>query len=351
MKEIRVAIAGVGNCASSLVQGLLYYRDCSTDVPGLMHLDLGGYGVSDVVPVAAFDVDRGKVGSDLAEAIFARPNCTLRFADVPELGVKVMMGPVMDGVPGHLARFVDVAAAPPVTVADVLRETGADVLVNLLPTGSHDATRYYFEQALEAGVGFVNGIPELIASLPELCEAAANRKVPVVGDDFKSQVGATILHRCLANLFVQRGVKITKSYQLNYAGNTDFENLVKRGETKHVTKIGAVTSLVPYDLDISAGFAFVMNQSDTKTAVIYIEGQKFGGAPIRLKAELEVVDSPNSSGVLIDAIRCCKLALDRGVGGALLSASSYLMKHPMEQYPDEEARGRLEEFIAGQRER
>lgn len=351
-REIRVAIAGVGNCANSLVQGLFYYRNqASGEVPGLMHQVMGGYSVTDLVPVAAFDVDARKVGRDLSEAIFAPPNCAYKFADVPELGVEVMMGPVLDGVPPHLAKFVEVADKEPVNVAKVLKETRADVLVIVLPTGSREAARYYVDACIEAGVAFVNGIPELIVSSEEYAKRAAAAKVPMVGDDFKSQVGATILHRTLVDLFVDRGVKIKKSYQLNYAGNTDFENLVKRGETKHVTKVGAVKSQVPYEIDMSAGFAFVQNMGDTKTAIILLEGEKFGGAPVRVEAKLTVEDSPNSAGVLIDAIRSCKIALDRGIGGPLTSASAYLMKHPPQQFKDEQARAMLEQFIAGERER
>lgn len=351
-REIRVAIAGVGNCANSLVQGLFYYgRQSSGDVPGLMHQVMGGYSVSDLVPVAAFDVDVRKVGRDLSEAIFAPPNCAYEFADVPNLGVEVMMGPVLDGVPPHLAKFVEVADEEPVNVVKVLKDTRADVLVIVLSTGSREATRYYVDACIEAGVAFVNGIPELIVSSEEYARKATEAKVPMVGDDFKSQLGATILHRALVDLFVDRGVKINKSYQLNYAGNTDFENLVKRGETKHVTKVGAVKSQVPYEIDLSAGFAFVQNTGDKKTAIILLEGEKFGGAPITIETKLCVEDSPNSAGVLIDAIRSCKIALDRGIGGPLTSASAYLMKHPPQQFKDEQARTMLEQFIAGERER
>lgn len=351
-REIRVAIAGVGNCANSLVQGLFYYRHQSSgEVPGLMHQVMGAYAVTDLVPVAAFDVDARKVGRDLSEAIFAPPNCAYEFAHVPNLGVEVMMGPVLDGVPPHLARFVEIADKAPVNVTKVLKETRTDVLVIVLPTGSKEAVRHYVDACIEAGVAFVNGIPELVVSSNEYAKKATAAKVPMVGDDFKSQLGATILHRTLVDLFVDRGVKINKSYQLNYAGNTDFENLVKRGETKHVTKVGAVKSQVPYEIDMSAGFAFVENMGDTKTAIILLEGEKFGGAPVRVEAKLTVEDSPNSAGVLIDAIRSCKIALDRGVGGPLTSASAYLMKHPPQQFRDEEARAMLEEFIAGERER
>jgi len=337
MSEIRVAIVGVGNCASALVQGLYRYRGSDEeDIPGLMHLKLGGYRVSDVIPVAAFDVDITKVGKDLSEAIFASPNCAWKFAQVPHMGVEVMMGKVDDGVPPHLAKFVKTADKEQVNVVDVLREKKVDVVVNFLPTGSSKATGFYADEAIKkAKVGFVNGIPEMIAS----------------SDDFKSQIGATILHRALAKLFYDRGVKIKRSYQLNYAGNTDFVNLVKRGESKEMTKSTAVTSLIPYEFDLSAGFAFIETLKDKKIACIMLKGEKFGGAPIKLEAKLEVEDSPNSAGVLIDAIRCCKLAMDRGVGGVLTSASAYLMKHPPQQFEDEVAKRMLEEFIEGKRER
>ena len=352
--QIRLAIAGVGNCTSSLIQGLTYYHDHVSDepVPGLMHTVLGGYRIRDIVPVAAFDVSADKVGKDLAEAIFAPPNCAWKSCDVAPTGVEVMMGPVLDGVPPHLQPFVKVADRKPVDVEKVLRETGADVLVNFIPTGSKDAARYYAQAAINAGVGFVNGIPELIASDPEWAARAEKHGAQLIGDDVKSQVGATILHRTLAKLFVDRGLKITRSYQLNYAGNTDFANLsTQRGASKSMTKEKAVESLVPYSFPLSSGFSFLEVLGDTKTALILLEGEKFGGAPIRLLAKLDVEDSPNSAGVIIDAIRCCKIARDRGVSGALESASAYLMKHPPRQFPDEEARRRLEEFIAGTRER
>jgi len=353
MSEIRVAIVGVGNCASALVQGLYRYRGSDEEeIPGLMHLKLGGYRVSDVIPVAAFDVDTRKVGKDLSEAIFAPANCAWKFSEVPNMGVEVMMGKVDDGVPPHLAKFVKTTNKEPVDIAEILREKKVDVLINLLPTGSTEATRFYMDQAIKkAKVGVVNGIPEMIASSEEYAKASEENKVPIVGDDFKSQIGATILHRALAKLFYDRGVKIKRSYQLNYAGNTDFVNLVKRGESKEMTKSTAVTSLIPYEFDLSAGFAFIEMLKDKKIAYIMLEGEKFGGAPIKLEAKLEVEDSPNSAGVLIDAIRCCKLAMDRRVGGVLTSASAYLMKHPPQQFEDEVARSMLEEFIEGKRER
>jgi len=354
-KKIRLAIAGVGNCASSLVQGLFYYKDAKEDVgfiPGLMHLAMGGYRVDDIEPVAAFDVDDRKVGKDLGEAIFAPPNNTEKFANVPKLGIEVMMGPVLDGAPSHLQEFVKVADKKAVEIADILKSAKADILVNLIPTGSAKATRCYADACVkEAKVGFVNGIPELIACDSEYQRIAEKNRVPLVGDDVKSQVGATILHRTLVDLFQSRGVKVKKSYQLNYGGNTDFVNLVNRGKTKEMTKLSAIKSLLPYEAELSAGFGFLPILKDTKIAVILLEGEKFGGMPIRIKAELEVIDSPNSAGVLIDAIRCAKIGMERRVGGALTSASAYFMKHPPKQFPDEIAKAMVEEFIAGKRER
>ncbi len=354
-RKIRLAIAGVGNCASSLVQGLFYYKNVAEDagfIPGLMHPVLGEYRVDDIEPVAAFEVDANKVEKDLGEAIFTPPNNTEKFSDVPKLGVEVSMGQVLDGVPPHLQEYVKVADKKTVDVSAVLKSARADVLVNLLPTGSARATRCYADASIrEAKVGFVNGIPELIACDPEYQRKADENRVPLVGDDVKSQVGATILHRALINLFQTRGVKVKRSYQLNYGGNTDFVNLVKRGETKEMTKLSAIKSLLPYEAELSAGFSFLPLLKDTKVAVILLEGEKFGGMPVRLKAELEVIDSPNSAGVLIDAIRCAKISMDRGVGGALTSASAYFMKHPPKQFPDEVAKQMVEEFIAGKRER
>lgn len=351
--EIRVAFAGVGNCTSSIVQSLYYYQDLEEDVfvPGLMHPVLGSYHVTDLVPVAAFDIDADKVGKDLSEAAFAGPNCTPKVADVPHQGVEVMMGPVYDGAPQHLRELFDVADLDPVDVGQVLRDTGADVLVNFIPTGSEEAAWYYARAAIDNGVGFVNGIPTLIVSNPEVAQEATAKGAQLVGDDVKSQVGATILHRALTNLFVDRGLKLTKSYQLNYGGNADFVNLAKRGESKEVTKSAAVRSQVGYDFDLSTGFAYLPVLGDTKIAYISLEGEKFTGVPIKLEAKLEVVDSPNSGGVIIDAIRCCKIARDRGVAGVLESASAYFMKHPPRQYPDSIAHQMLEEFIAGERER
>jgi myo-inositol-1-phosphate synthase len=354
--EIRLAIAGVGNCASSLIQGLYYYRDLKDEdeVSGLMHPRLGGYAIRDIKPVAAFDIDARKVGRDLSEAIFAAPNCTLKFSQVPDLGVKVVGTPVLDGLPEHLKRFFqpgDYKPAQEEDIANILRDARADVLVNFLPTGSAEASRLFARACLKAGVGFVNGIPELIVSDPEFQRAAEKAGSQLVGDDVKSQVGATILHRTLLQLFRDRGLKIKRTYQLNYGGNSDFINLVKRGESKEATKSSALHAVVPYEIEASTGFGFLPILGDTKIATIMVEGEKFGGAPIRVEAKLEVIDSPNSAGVIIDAIRCAKVARDRGTAGVLESASAYFMKHPPRQFPDQQARQMLEEFIAGTRER
>lgn len=352
-KRIRVAFAGVGNCTSSLLQGLFYYKDVKKDefVPGLMHPVMGDYHISDLEPVAAFDIDAAKVGKELSEAIFSGPNCTPKVADVPDFGVKVMMGPVKDGAPDHLREFFDVADKKPVDIAKVLRETQTDVLVNFIPTGSDLAAWDYARACLDSGVAFVNGMPALIVSDDAFSKDAVVSGCQLVGDDVKSQLGATILHRMLAQLFVDRGIKIVKSYQLNYGGNTDFVNLAKRGETKEVTKSAAVRSQVPYDFALSAGFAFLPVLEDMKIAYISFQGEQFGGVPLRLEAKLDVIDSPNSAGVIIDAVRCAQIARDRGIAGRLDSASAYLMKHPPVQYPDGKARQMLEEFIAGTRER
>ena len=352
-KKIRIAIVGVGNCASSLVEGIYHYKEVTDgkDVPGLMHSSFGGYSISDVEPVAAFDVDSAKVGKDLSDAIHAGPNCSHQLAEVPNLGIKVRRGPVKDGVPPHLADFVDVAEGEPVEVGQVLKQTKTDVVVNLLPTGSYEASRYYADKAIEAGVGFVNGIPELIVSDKEYQQKAKDNGVPMVGDDFKSQIGATIVNRALIELFLNRAIRLKEGYQLNYGGNTDFVNLVNRGESKHKTKRSALENLLPYEAKISTGFAYMDGLEDTKIANITLKGENFGGAPMELEVKLQVEDSPNAGGVLIDMIRSCKLAADRGVSGALISSSAYFSKHPPKDISDEKARQMLEEFIKGERER
>ncbi len=350
---------GVGNCASALVQGVEYYKEAPDDasVPGLMHVRLGGYHVSDIEFVAAFDIDERKVGKDLAEAIFAPPNNTRRFADVPRLGVEVMRGMTFDSIGKYLKGVLRKAPGETVDVASVLKDSGADVVINFLPVGSEAATKWYVEQALEARCGFVNAIPVFIAREHRWQKIFERRGVPLVGDDIKSQVGATILHRVLAKLFVDRGVRIDRTYQLNFGGNTDFLNMLERErlESKKISKTSAVESLIPYPLgqeNIHVGPSdYVPWLQDRKWAYIRIEGRNFGDSPISVEVKLEVWDSPNSAGVAIDAIRCVKIARDRGVSGALVSASAYLMKSPPIQYPDDVARIMLEEFVEGKRER
>ncbi len=355
-RPIRVAIAGVGNCACALIQGVFYYRNApeDTDVPGLMHVTLGGYHVGDIEFVAAFDVDATKVGKDLSEAIWAGPNNTLRFADVPHLGVPVLRGPTLDGVGRYLKDMVVEADTPPVDVGRVLKETDADVLINYLPVGSEEATRYYAQQALEAGVAFINAIPVFVAKSPEWQKRFQQAGVPIIGDDIKSQVGATIVHRTLARLFVDRGVRLERTSQLNVGGNTDFYNMLERERlhSKKVSKTQAVTSILPYTLapeNVYIGPSdYVPWLADRKWAHIRLEGRGFGDVPLTIELKLEVWDSPNSAGVVIDAIRCAKVALDRGLGGPLLGPSAYFMKSPPVQMPDHEARAAVERFIAGE---
>ncbi len=357
MGKIKVAIAGVGNCASALVQGVFYYKDVKEDefVPGVMHNVLGGYKISDIEFVAAFDIDARKVGKDLSEAIFTEPNCTVKFADVPELGVEVQKGPVLDGIGKYLKEVIPVdKKQEEVDVAEVLEESGAEILVNFLPVGSEKATRFYAEQAIKAGCAFVNCIPVFIASDPEWQKKFEEAGLPVAGDDIKSQVGATIVHRVLAKLFVDRGVKIEESYQLNIGGNTDFYNMLQeeRLASKRHSKTEAVQSLIPYKVPLRIGPSdYVDFLNDTKVCYIYIRGTKFGGVPIELDLKLRVIDSPNSAGVAVDAIRATKIALDRGIAGPLISVSAYCFKHPPEQYPDSVAKKMLEEFAEGKRER
>lgn len=357
MAKIRVGIVGVGNCASSLVQGVFYYRDATEDdfIPGLMHPVLGGYRIKDIEFSAAFDIDANKVGKDLSEAIFTEPNCTMKFSDVPSLGVEVMKGPVLDGLGRYLKGVIKVNDdQKPVDVSQVLKETKTDVLVNFVPVGAERAAKFYAEQALEAGTAYINAMPVFIASNPDYQRRFEEKKVPIIGDDVKSQVGATIVHRSLVKLLVERGVKIEKTYQLNVGGNTDFLNMLERErlKSKEISKTEAVKSLIPYEVPMHIGPSdYVEFLGDNKVAYIRIEGRKFGDAPIIIELRLSVIDSPNSAGVVIDAIRCAKIALDRGIGGPLYSASAYFMKHPPKQYPDPEARKMLEEFIEGKRDR
>jgi myo-inositol-1-phosphate synthase len=352
---VRVGIVGVGNCASSFVQGLAYYRDAQANepVPGLMNVELGGYHVGDVEVSAAFDVNARKVGRDVAEAIFAEPNNTHRFADVPPTGVRVRRGRTLDGLGRYLKDVIDESDEPEAEVASVLAESRTDVLVSYLPVGSQKATEFYAEQALEAGCAFVNCIPVFIASDPAWRRRFEARGLPLVGDDIKSQVGATIVHRVLANLFRERGVRLDRTYQLNFGGNTDFQNMLERErlESKKLSKTRAVTSqldipLAPGDVHVGPS-DYVPWLSDRKWAHIRLEGTAFGGVPLNVELKLEVWDSPNSAGIVIDAVRCAKLALDRGVGGALVGPSSYFMKSPPQQFTDHEARERTLRFVNG----
>jgi len=357
-KKVRIGIVGLGNCASSLVQGLTYYRDIKDNapVPGLMNADLGGYRVGDVEIVCAFDVAARKVGRDVAQAIYAAPNNTFRFADVDPTGVTVARGPTMDGIGKYLRDEIEESDAPIVDVAGILRESGADILVSYLPVGSEQATRFYAERALEAGCGFVNCIPVFIASRPEWRRRFEEKGLPLVGDDIKSQVGATIVHRMLVNLFRERGVRVDRTYQLNFGGNTDFLNMLERErlESKKISKTQSVASQLDVPLEaenIHVGPSdHVPWLSDRKWAYIRLEGTTFGGVPLNAELKLEVWDSPNSAGVVIDAVRCAKLALDRGMAGALVGPSSYFMKSPPEQFTDAEARRRTLAFIAGEDE-
>ena len=355
-KPIRVAIAGVGNCASSLIQGVQFYRDAAEDefVPGIMHVNLGGYHIRDVQFVAAFDVDAEKVGKDLSQAIVSGQNNTMNFAEMPHAGVTVQRAPTYDGIGYYLSQKITQSTAEPVDVARVLREEKVDVLVNYLPVGSQQAVEYYAEQCLEAGVAFVNAIPVFIASKPEWQRRFEAKGLPALGDDIKSQVGATILHRVLVNLFKARGVKIERTSQLNVGGNTDFYNMLERTrlESKKISKTNAVTSQLNYELpeeNVYIGPSdYVPWLTDRKWAHIRLEGRSFGNAPLNIELKLEVWDSPNSAGVIIDAVRCAKLALDRGYAGAIAAPSAYFFKTPPIKPEDEDAADMLEAFIAGE---
>jgi myo-inositol-1-phosphate synthase len=355
-KTIRVAIAGVGNCASSLVQGIEYYRDAdpSDEVPGLMHVSLGGYHVGDVQFVAAFDVDAAKVGLDLGKAIFSGQNNTIRFAPVGELGLTVQRGPTFDGLGKYYRETIEESPAEPVDVTDVLRSSKADVLVSYLPVGSEQAQKHYAQCALDAGVAFVNAIPVFIASDPVWAAKFEEAGVPIVGDDIKSQVGATIVHRILARLFEDRGMVLDRTYQLNVGGNMDFKNMLERErlESKKISKTQSVTSQIDHGIaadDVHIGPSdHVPWLQDRKWAYIRLEGRNFGDVPLNVELKLEVWDSPNSAGVIIDAVRCAKLAKDRGVGGPLTGPSAYFMKSPPVQYHDDVARQMVEDFALGE---
>ncbi|HVB00607.1 MAG TPA: inositol-3-phosphate synthase [Acidimicrobiales bacterium] len=349
---IKVAIAGVGNCASSLIQGVQYYKDADPDefVPGLMHVVLGGYHVRDIEFVAAFDVDASKVGVSLDKAIYAGKNNTIKFADVPSLEVQVERGPTYDGLGKYYRTVIDESPAAPIDIAETLRKTGAEVLVSYLPVGSEQAQKFYATEAIKAGVAFVNAIPVFIASDPEWAQRFTDAGVPIIGDDIKSQVGATIVHRMLARLFEDRGLVLDRTYQLNVGGNMDFMNMLERErlESKKISKTQAVTSQI--DHGISAGSVHIGPSDhvawleDRKWAYIRLEGRNFGDVPLNLELKLEVWDSPNSAGVIIDAIRCARVALDRKIGGPLIGPSAYFMKSPPVQYRDEAARLLVEDF-------
>jgi len=366
MEKIKIAIAGVGNCSSSLVQGINYYKDKdSREAIGLMHWDIGGYKPYDIEVVAAFDIDKRKVGKDVSEAIFSPPNCTKVFCeDIPMTGVKVQMGRILDGFAEHMKNYPDqntfvLAEEKEATQEDIIRtlkESGAEILVNYMPVGSENAAKFYAECALKAGIAFINNMPVFIASNPEWAEKFKEKNIPIIGDDIKSQLGATITHRVLTNLFKNRGVKLDRTYQLNTGGNTDFLNMLDRYRlsSKKESKTEAVQSMLAErlaDENIHVGPSdYVPWQKDNKICFIRMEGRLFGDVPMNLELRLSVEDSPNSAGVVIDAIRCCKLALDRGKGGVLYSPSSYFMKHPPKQFADDEAFNFTEEFIAGKRD-
>jgi len=354
VNDINVAVIGVGNCASSLIQGVHYYKEAkeTESVPGLMHVNLGGYHIRDIKFVAAFDIDKNKVGKDLAEAIFTKPNNTFKFTDVPATGITVQRGMTHDGLGKYLSEIIEKAPGSTANITKILKDTKTDVVINYLPVGSEEATKWYVEQILDAGCGMINCIPVFIAKEKYWQDRFIERGLPIIGDDIKSQVGATITHRVLTRLFGDRGVKLLRTYQLNFGGNTDFLNMLERerNESKKISKTGSVTSQMDFEInpeDIHIGPSdYVPWLDDRKFCHIKMEGQTFGDVPLNLDMKLEVWDSPNSAGVVIDAIRCCKLALDQGVMGALTAPSAYFMKSPPVQYTDDEARRIVEEFIA-----
>ncbi len=356
MGAVNVAIIGVGNCASSLVQGVHYYRDAKEDefVPGLMHVNLGGYHVADINFVAAFDIDKNKVGKDLAHAIYTPPNNTFKFCDVPQTGIRVERGMTHDGLGRYLSQIITKAPGQTADIVGILKETEAHVVLNYLPVGSEEATKWYAEQVIAAGCGFVNCIPVFTARERYWQNRFAARGLPVIGDDIKSQVGATIAHRVLTKLFRDRGVRLERTYQLNFGGNTDFYNMLERErlESKKISKTDAVISQLDYEIgpdNVHVGPSdYVPWLADRKFCHIRMEGRTFGDVPLNVEVKLEVWDSPNSAGVVIDAIRCCKLALDRGLSGAIVAPSAYFMKSPPIQYSDDQARLKTEAFITGQ---
>jgi myo-inositol-1-phosphate synthase len=353
--KVRVAVVGVGNCASSLIQGVEYYKNAADDaeIPGLMHATIGGYHVRDIEFSAAFDVVKSKVGLDLSEAIWADPNNTIKFADVPKMGVPVHRGMTHDGLGKYLKMRVEKAEGPTDNIVQILQDTKTDIVVSYLPVGSEMATKWYVEQVLEAGCAFVNCIPVFIASSDYWSKRFVERGLPIIGDDIKSQVGATITHRVLTNLFVDRGIHLDRTYQLNFGGNMDFYNMLERErlESKKISKTNAVISQLPYDIghdNVHVGPSdYVPWLTDRKWCHIRMEGRAFGDVPLNLELKLEVWDSPNSAGVVIDAVRCAKLALDRGLSGPLIDPSSYFMKSPPTQFTDDVARMNTEAFIKG----
>lgn len=353
MGKINVAIIGVGNCSSSLVQGIHYYREAKENefVPGLMHVSLGGYHIRDINFVAAFDIDKNKVGKDLSEAVFATPNNTFKFSEVPHSGVTVQRGMTHDGLGKYLSQIIQKAPGPTADIIKILKDTKTDVVINYLPVGSEEATKWYIEQVLAAGCGLVNCIPVFIAREKYWQKRFAEKGLPVIGDDIKSQVGATIVHRVLTRTFRDRGVRLERTYQLNFGGNTDFYNMLERDrlESKKISKTNAVTSQLDYKMDPNDIYIgpsdYVPWLSDRKFCYIKMEGRTFGDVPLNLELKLEVWDSPNSAGVVIDAIRCCKLALDRGESGELVAPSAYFMKSPPIQYTDDQAHNMVEEYI------
>jgi myo-inositol-1-phosphate synthase len=355
-KKVRVAIIGIGNCASALIQGVEFYKDARPEdkVPGLMHVDLGGYHIRDIQFTAAFDVVKSKVGLDLSQAILAHPNNTIQFAQVPKMGVPVHRGMTHDGIGKYLSEVVEKAPGPTDDIVGILKKTKTDVVVSFLPVGAEMATKWYVEQVLEAGCAFVNCVPVFIASSEYWTGRFQERGLPIIGDDIKSQVGATITHRVLTSLFNDRGVRLDRSYQLNFGGNMDFYNMLERErlESKKISKTGAVTSILPYELapeDIHVGPSdYVPWLTDRKWCHIRMEGTTFGDVPLNVELKLEVWDSPNSAGVVIDAVRCAKIALDRKLSGPVLAPSAYFMKTPPKQYPDDQARNMTEQFIAGE---
>jgi len=354
--KVRVAIIGVGNCANSLIQGVHYYRKAKPQdqIPGLMHVNLGGYHISDIEFSAAFDIDRDKVGKDLSDAMWGGQNNTIRFTDVPRLGVPVHRGMTHDGLGKYLKQKITKAPGPTADIVQILRDTKTDVVVNYLPVGSEQATKWYVEQVLNAGCAFINAIPVFIGREPYWQNRFAERGLPIIGDDIKSQVGATILHRVLVNLFNDRGIRLERTSQLNVGGNMDFYNMLERErlESKKISKTNAVTSQLPYEIDADNVYIgpsdYVPWLTDRKWAHIRLEGAAFGDVPLNMEVKLEVWDSPNSAGVIIDAVRCAKIGLDRGLTGTLEAPSSYFMKSPPVQVPDDIARDNVEAFIAGE---